>query len=142
MNTKLSAAASLAGPIIEQVKPHVEACNALADKMEAAGIGNHPTRGHVAALRHVAAAAFQAVCRTSTASMTISRMRGWRQGALPAPPPMRWPSPRVLPPRPCVCMPRGGNTRSLRRLSRRSVFTPAPRALARLRRRRVAHREP
>jgi|SRR5579871_4161773 len=55
MKHSLSAAASLGGPIIEQVKPHVEACNACADAMEAAGIGTHPTKGHVQALRHVAA---------------------------------------------------------------------------------------
>lgn len=47
--------ASLAGPIIDQVRPHVDACNALAASMEAAGIGTHPSRGHVAHLKHMAA---------------------------------------------------------------------------------------
>jgi hypothetical protein len=47
--------ASLAGPIIDQVQPHVVACNAAADAMEAAGVGNHPTRGHASAIRKVAA---------------------------------------------------------------------------------------
>lgn len=46
---------SLAGPIIDQVKPHVEACNAAADAMEAAGIGTHADNGHVRHLRHMAA---------------------------------------------------------------------------------------
>ncbi len=47
--------ASLAGPIIDQVQPHIAACNAAADKMEAAGIGAHPTKGHAVALRHIGA---------------------------------------------------------------------------------------
>jgi cell division protein FtsB len=47
--------ASLAGPIIDQAMPHVGACNAAADAMEAAGIGTHPTRGHAAVLRRVGA---------------------------------------------------------------------------------------
>jgi len=46
-----AAGASLAGPIIDQVKPHVEACMAAADAMEAAGVGSHPTMGHAARLR-------------------------------------------------------------------------------------------
>jgi hypothetical protein len=45
--------ASLGGPIIDQVKPHVEACMACADAMEAAGVGSHPTMGHAAALRKI-----------------------------------------------------------------------------------------
>src|SRR5262249_14832784 len=40
-----AAGASLGGPIIDQVKPHVEACMACADAMEAAGVGSHPTMG-------------------------------------------------------------------------------------------------
>lgn len=47
--------ASLAGPIVDQATPHVGACNAAADAMEAAGIGTHPTRGHAAMLRKVGA---------------------------------------------------------------------------------------
>jgi hypothetical protein len=47
--------ASLAGPIIDQVRPHVDACNACADAMEAAGIGGHLVHGHAAVLRRVAA---------------------------------------------------------------------------------------
>ena len=46
---------SLAGPIIDQAMPHVGACNAAADGMEAAGIGTHPTHGHAAMLRKVGA---------------------------------------------------------------------------------------
>lgn len=46
--------ASLGGPIIDQVKPHVEACMAAADAMEAAGVGTHPTMGHAAHLRKIA----------------------------------------------------------------------------------------
>jgi hypothetical protein len=55
--TKLEAGkgASLAGPIIDQAMPHVGACNAAADAMEAAGIGTHPTHGHAAVLRRVGA---------------------------------------------------------------------------------------
>jgi hypothetical protein len=55
--TKLEAGkgASLAGPIIDQVMPHVAACNAAADKMEAAGVGSHPQHGHAAHIRRVAA---------------------------------------------------------------------------------------
>jgi hypothetical protein len=47
--------ASLAGPIVDQAMPHVGACNAAADAMEAAGIGTHPTHGHAAVLRRVGA---------------------------------------------------------------------------------------
>lgn len=51
---KAGRGASLAGPIIDQVKPHVDAANACASAMEAAGIGGHPTKGHAASLRHIA----------------------------------------------------------------------------------------
>lgn len=52
--TKIEAkGASLGGPIIDQVKPHVEACMACADAMDAAGVGSHPTMGHAAALRKI-----------------------------------------------------------------------------------------
>jgi hypothetical protein len=52
--TKIEATgASLGGPIIDQVKPHVEACMACADAMDAAGVGSHPTMGHAAALRKI-----------------------------------------------------------------------------------------
>ena len=51
----IKAAASLAGPIIDQVKPHVDAVNACADVMAAAGVGNDPSNGHVVHLRHMAA---------------------------------------------------------------------------------------
>ena len=47
--------ASLGGPIVDQVKPHVEAVNACAAAMEAAGIGTHTDNGHVRHLRHMAA---------------------------------------------------------------------------------------
>lgn len=47
--------ASLGGPIVDQAMPHIAACNAAADSMEAAGIGTHPTLGHAAHLRRVAA---------------------------------------------------------------------------------------
>lgn len=47
--------ASLAGPIIDQVKPHVEAVNACAAAMEAAGVGNDAKAGHAGVLRKVAA---------------------------------------------------------------------------------------
>ncbi|MDE2101958.1 MAG: hypothetical protein KGL39_32225 [Patescibacteria group bacterium] len=46
--------ASLSGPIIDQVTPHVGACNAAADAMEKAGVGGHPSLGHAAAIRKVA----------------------------------------------------------------------------------------
>ena len=46
--------ASLAGPIIDQIKPHVDACNTCAAAMEAAGVGGHPTQGHAAVLRRMA----------------------------------------------------------------------------------------
>lgn len=51
----LKASASLGGPIIDQVKPHVDAINACADAMEAAGIGNDAKAGHAGVLRRVAA---------------------------------------------------------------------------------------
>lgn len=52
--TKIEAkGASLGGPIIDQVKPHVEACMAAADAMDAAGVGSHPTMGHASALRKI-----------------------------------------------------------------------------------------
>lgn len=51
---KAGKGASLAGPIIDQVKPHVEACMAAADAMDAAGVGSHPTMGHSAHLRKIA----------------------------------------------------------------------------------------
>jgi hypothetical protein len=41
--------------VVEKVKPHADRLNDLADGMEAAAIGNHPTKGHVAHLRHMAA---------------------------------------------------------------------------------------
>ena len=44
---------SLAGPIIDAVRPHVEACHACADAMEAAGVGDHPTMGHAAKIRQI-----------------------------------------------------------------------------------------
>lgn len=47
--------ASLGGPIIDQVKPHVDALNAAADAMEKAGVGVHATAGHVGVVRRVAA---------------------------------------------------------------------------------------
>lgn len=47
--------ASLAGPIVDQVEPHIRACHAAADGMESAGIGTHPTLGHAAMIRRVAA---------------------------------------------------------------------------------------
>lgn len=47
--------ASLAGPIIDQVMPHVGALNACADGMEAAGIGNDSRSGHAGVVRKVAA---------------------------------------------------------------------------------------
>ena len=52
---KAGKGASLAGPIVDQAMPHVGACNACADAMEAAGIGTHPTHGHAAVLRRVGA---------------------------------------------------------------------------------------
>jgi hypothetical protein len=45
--------ASLGGPIIDQVRPHVEACMAAADKMDEAGVGTHPSMGHANALRKI-----------------------------------------------------------------------------------------
>ncbi|KVV22314.1 hypothetical protein WK80_22250 [Burkholderia multivorans] len=51
---KAGKGASLAGPIIDQVKPHVEACMAAADAMDAAGVGSHPSMGHAAHLRKIA----------------------------------------------------------------------------------------
>lgn len=47
--------ASLGGPIVDQVKPHVDALNAAADAMEKAGVGVHATAGHVGVVRRVAA---------------------------------------------------------------------------------------
>ncbi len=52
---KAGKGASLAGPIVDQVRPHVDACNAAADAMEAAGIGTDRDNGHVRHLRHMAA---------------------------------------------------------------------------------------
>lgn len=46
---------SLAGAIIDQSKPHIDAINAAADGMEKAGVGDHPENGHARTLRHVAA---------------------------------------------------------------------------------------
>lgn len=46
---------SLSGPIIDQVKPHIDAINAAADAMEKAGVGTHSENGHVRHLRHVTA---------------------------------------------------------------------------------------
>ena len=51
----IKASASLGGPIIDQVKPHVDALNAAADNMEKAGVGNDPKSGHAGAIRKVAA---------------------------------------------------------------------------------------
>jgi hypothetical protein len=48
-----AAGASLGGPIIDQVRPHVDACMACADAMEAAGVGSHPAMGHAAAIRKI-----------------------------------------------------------------------------------------
>lgn len=47
--------ASLAGPIIDQVKPFVDRLNACAADMEAAGVGVHAENGHAKHLRHMAA---------------------------------------------------------------------------------------
>jgi hypothetical protein len=47
-------AGSLGGPIIDQVRPHVEACNACAASMRAAGVGTHPDNGHAVVLERVA----------------------------------------------------------------------------------------
>lgn len=52
---KASGNVNASGAMMERVRPHVEACNATAAAMEAAGIGSHPSRGHAAVLRHVAA---------------------------------------------------------------------------------------
>lgn len=46
---------SLAGPIIDQSKPHIDAINAAADSMEKDGLGTHSENGHVRHLRHIAA---------------------------------------------------------------------------------------
>lgn len=54
LNELKAKGASLTGPIVDQVKTHVDACNAAAAAMEAAGIGTHPTQGHAAVLRNVA----------------------------------------------------------------------------------------
>lgn len=51
----LKAGASLGGPIIEQVKPHVEACSAAAAAMRASGIGSHPEHGHAKLLEKLSA---------------------------------------------------------------------------------------
>lgn len=55
LKTLKAKGASLAGPIVDVAMPHVGACNAAADAMEAAGIGTHPTHGHAALLRRVGA---------------------------------------------------------------------------------------
>jgi len=47
--------ASLGGPIIDQVKPHVDALNAAADAMEKAGVGTDAKAGHAGVIRRVAA---------------------------------------------------------------------------------------
>jgi hypothetical protein len=47
--------ASLAGPIIDQVKPHVDALNAAADAMEKSGVGNDGKAGHAGVVRKIAA---------------------------------------------------------------------------------------
>lgn len=44
-----------AGAVHDKVKPHAEKLRACAAAMEAAGIGVHPTQGHVNVLRHMAA---------------------------------------------------------------------------------------
>lgn len=40
--------------LIDRVHPHAEACRGCAEAMRAAGIGMHPTRGHVAVLHRIA----------------------------------------------------------------------------------------
>ncbi len=50
---KAGVGVSLGGPIVDQVRPHVEACHACADSMEAAGIGSHKTMGHAAKIRQI-----------------------------------------------------------------------------------------
>ncbi len=52
---KAGRGASLAGPVIDQVKPHVDAINACAASMDAAGVGTDPKAGHAGVLRRVAA---------------------------------------------------------------------------------------
>lgn len=52
---KVKAAASLGGPVIDQVAPHVAACSAAASSMRAAGVGTHPEHGHVRVLERMAA---------------------------------------------------------------------------------------
>jgi hypothetical protein len=52
---KVKAAASLGGPVIDQVAPHVAACTAAAASMRAAGVGTHPEHGHVRLLERMAA---------------------------------------------------------------------------------------
>lgn len=47
--------ASLGGPVVDQVKPHVEALNAAADALENAGIGTDRQAGHAGVIRRVAA---------------------------------------------------------------------------------------
>ena len=51
----IKASASLGGPVIDQVKPHVDALNACADSMEASGVGNDPKAGHAGVVRKIAA---------------------------------------------------------------------------------------
>lgn len=43
-----------AGSVAHLVKPHADRLHQVADDMEAAGIGAHPSRGHAAVLRHMA----------------------------------------------------------------------------------------
>ena len=45
---------NIAASVRDVVEPHAQACEAAADGMEAAGIGTHPTMGHVSALRRIA----------------------------------------------------------------------------------------
>ena len=52
---EIKAAASLGGAIVDQVRPHVDALNACATSMEAAGVGNDPKTGHAGVVRKVAA---------------------------------------------------------------------------------------
>lgn len=52
---KAGKGASLAGAIIDQVKPHVEALNACAANMEAAGVGDDARAGHAGVIRKIAA---------------------------------------------------------------------------------------
>lgn len=63
-----SAASIEAASVLEKVKPHTDGIRKIADKMAAAGIGGHATRGHVHILNHMADSMEAEACKGVMAS--------------------------------------------------------------------------